>query len=285
LFKLNSLTLNPTTAAILSNKMTPTETTTAATTTTAAASTESTAEKIDALKKAAAQKRSSRSSRSSSRTASMKSGRSTSADSGDESSFVSNGSSRMEEYLEPNETHHLWGCELSRKSDTHAVKFPVDADADTESHFLVFKSAALGVDAEKDRNVVEIHYHDRDDKEARHVLTALTLGVSEFCRLDLRIELISGRDVTLKLVKGSGPVSILGNYIVESYADAADVDTEDVSADEDFKPDDSKADLETSDASGMETEGDEVDGDEVKDITEDAKEVGEPTSKDRKAKE
>jgi len=214
----------------------------------------------------------------------MKSGRSTSADSGDEGSFVSNGSSRVEEYLEPNETHHLWGCELSRKSDTHAVKFPVDADADTESHFLVFKSAALGVDAEKDRNVVEIHYHDRDDKEARHVLTALTLGVSEFCRLDLRIELISGRDVTLKLVKGSGPVSILGNYIVESYADA-DVYTEDESADEDFKPGDSTADLETSDASGMETEGDEVDGDEVKDITEDAKEVGEPTSKDRKAKE
>ena len=99
--------------------------------------------------------------------------------------------------------------------------------------------------------------------------------------MDLRIELISGRDVTLKLVKGSGPVSILGNYIVESYADA-DVDTEDESADEDFKPGDSTAD---SDASGMETEGDEVDGDEVKDITEDAKEVGEPTSKDRKAKE
>jgi len=208
----------------------------------------------------------------------MKSGRSTSADSGDES-----GSSRMQEYLEPNEIHHLWGCELSRKSDTHAIKFPADADADTECHFLVIKSAALGVDAEKDRNVVEIHYHDRDDKEARHVLTSLTLGVSEFCRLDLRVELISGRDVTLKLVKGSGPVSILGNYIVESYADAADVDTEDESADEDFKPDDSTANLETSDASGMETEGDEVDGDEVKDITEDAKEVGEPTSKERKA--
>ena len=108
--------------------------------------------------------------------------------------------------------------------------------------------------------------------------------VSEFCRLDLRIELVSGRDVTLKLVKGSGPVSILGNYVVESYADDA-VDTEDESADEDFKPGDSTADLDASDASGMETEGDEVDGDEVKDITEDAKEVGEPTSKDRKAKE
>jgi len=265
---------------------TPVETaTTTASTTATLDPVQRTMEKIANLKRLA---RASRGSRTSSR----KSGGSTSADSGDEGSFISNGS-RLEDFLEPTEISHVWGCELSRKSSSHVLPFPADADPDNEHHTLVFKSAALGVEAEdKGRNVVEIHYQDRDEKEQRHVLCSLTLGASEFCRLDLRTTLVSGREITLKLIKGSGPVCILGNHIVESFVDTADgaaVDTEDEdasSADESFKPaGDSTADLETSEASGMETEGDEVDADEVKDITEDAKEVGEPTSKGRKAKE
>ena len=64
-----------------------------------------------------------------------------------------------------------------RKSSSHVLPFPADADPDNEHHTLVFKSAALGVEAEdKGRNVVEIHYQDRDEKEQRHVLCSLTLG-------------------------------------------------------------------------------------------------------------
>merc|ERR1711942_210801 len=241
-------------AIMTAMETTPVETATTTTSTTATTDpVQRTMEKIANLKRLA---RASRASRTSSR----KSGGSTSADSGDEGSFVSNGS-RLEDFLEPTEISHVWGCELSRKSSSHVLPFPADADPDNEHHTLVFKSAALGVEAEdKGRNVVEIHYQDRDEKEQRHVLCSLTLGVSEFCRLDLRTTLVSGREITLKLIKGSGPVCILGNHIVESFVDTADaaaVDTE---------------------ASGMETEGDEVDADEVKDITEDAKEVGEPTS-------
>jgi len=270
---------------------------TAATTSSTSATTSSTSATHDAvqltMEKIANLKRLARASRAS-RTSSRKSGGSTSsaADSGDEGSFISNGS-RLEDFLEPIEINHVWGCELSRKSSSHALPFPADANPDNEHHTLFFKSAALGVEAEdKGRNLVEIHYQDRDEKEQRHVLCSLTLGVSEFCRLDLRTTLVSGREITLKLIKGSGPVCILGNHIVTSYVDPAEaavVDTGDEdasSADEDFKPEGhSTADLETSDASGMETDGDEVDADEVKEITEDAKEVGEPTSKDRTAKE
>jgi len=260
----------------------PVDTATTSTTSTSTATPDAvqlTMQKIANLKRLARASRSSR-----------KSGGSTSADSGDEGSFISNGS-RLEDYLEPAEVTHVWGCELSRKSSSHVIPFPAEADPDNEHHTLVIKSAALGVEAEdKDRNVVEIRYQDRDEKEQRHVLCSLTLGVSEFCRLDLRTTLVSGREITLKLIKGSGPVCILGNHHVESYVDAdaaaVDTDVDESSADESFKPEgDSTADVETTDASGMETEGDEVDGDEVKDITEDAKEVGEPTSKDRKPKE
>merc|ERR1712126_600444 len=222
----------------------------------------STTEKIDALKKLAARK-TSRSSRSSRSSASMKSGGSTSADSGDESSFISNGSTTGPEYLEPTEAHYLWGCELTRKNSTHAIKFPMDADPENESHALAFKSATLGSNAEeKERNIVEIHYFDREEKEVRQVLTTLT----------------DGRDITLKLIKGSGPVSLLGNHVVESFVNV-DADEED----EDFTPGDSTAEGETTDASGMETEGDEVEADEVKDLTEDAKEVGK-AEKPRQAK-
>ena len=69
-----------------------------------------------------------------------------------------------------------------------------------------------------------------------------------------------GREVSLKLIKGSGPISIIGNHLVETFSAVTD---------EDFEPDASSADA-SSDASGMETEGDEVEADEVKDITEDA---------------
>ena len=103
-------------------------------------------------------------------------------------------------------------------------------------------------------------------------------GVGDFCRLDLRTALMDGRDITLKLIKGSGPVSLLGNHVVESFVN---VDAEE--EDEDFTPGDSTAEGETTDASGMETEGDEVEADEVKDLTEDAKEVGK-AEKPRQAK-
>ena len=64
-----------------------------------------------------------------------------------------------------------------------------------------------------------------------------------------------GRDLTLKLVKGSGPLSVIGNHVVETYEaeDDAYVPTEESSAEE----------------SGMDTEGDDVEANEVQDIVKD----------------
>merc|ERR1712240_712142 len=217
---------------------------------------ESAAEKITVLKAAAAKKvlpkRSTRGQRSSKSSAST--------DAADES-LISNASSQGS--FEPTEAQYLWGCELTRKNSSYVLPFPGDADPDHENqeHTLTIKSATLGIDAEeKERNVVEIRYFDREDKESRNVLASLTLGVQDFCRLDLRISHMFGREVSLKLIKGSGPISIIGNHLVETFSAVTD---------EDFEPDASSADA-SSDASGMETEGDEVEADEVKDITEDA---------------
>merc|ERR1711942_71563 len=179
-------------------------------------------------------------------------------------SFIS-GTSSQEEIQEPTEAHYLWGCELTRKNSSYVLPFPSedDAEAENQEHLLTLKSATLGIDAEEgDRDVVEICYHDIDDKETRAVLASLTLGKADFCRLDLRVSHLPGHDVTLKLIKGSGPVSILGNHLVEAYDGP-------IVHDADFQPDASSA--ESTDASGMETEGDEVEANEIQDITEDAK--------------
>jgi len=182
-------------------------------------------------------------------------------------SVVSSASSQ--DLYEPIEAHYLWGCELTRKNNCYVLPFPSgtagddDDDVENENHLLTIKSAALGVDAQEgDRNVVEIRYHDLEDKETSAVFASLTLGKQEFCRLDLTISHLAGRDVTLKLIKGSGPVSILGDQFVETFGSVVD---------EDFRPDASSA--ESSEASGMETEGDEVEANEVQDITDEAKKM------------
>jgi len=65
-----------------------------------------------------------------------------------------------------------------------------------------------------------------------------------------------GRDVTFKLIKGSGPVSLLGNHVATTHADA-DAD------DSLFVPD---AETTEAEESGMSTDGDEMDASEVKDL-------------------
>jgi len=188
-------------------------------------------------------------------------------------SLISNASSQD---YETTECYFLWGCELTRKNDSYVLPLPktTDLSLEPEEHLLTIKSATLGVDAvEKERNVVEIRYHDREDKPTSSVLASLTLGQLDSCRLDLRLTAVSGRDVTLKLIKGSGPVSILGNHVVESVNSLV--------VDEEYQTEDSSADDDTDAASGMETDGDDVGADEVKDLKEDTKKAEE----EAKAKE
>jgi len=144
-------------------------------------------------------------------------------------------SASSQDLYEPIEAHHLWICELTRKNNSYVLPFPVTLSScvagvhrhrdslQNENYLIIIKSAVLDVDAQEgDRNVVEIRYRDYDDSssESSAVLASLTLGKQEFCRLDpyLSVDGLDADDqlhnVTLKLIKGSGPVSIFGDRFV-----------------------------------------------------------------------
>merc|ERR1712136_299515 len=145
-------------------------------------------------------------------------------------------------------------AELGSASDSSFAESTAD-----EGHMLWFRSATLGLDAvEKERNVVEIRCLDREGKEQRLQLCALTLGRQETCKLDLAMTWTLDREVTLKLVKGSGPVSVVGTHVTEAVELEDGVDSE-------FVPGESSAD-----DTGMETEGDDVDATEIDDLKKDA---------------
>merc|ERR1712136_230066 len=146
---------------------------------------------------------------------------------------------------------------VSRAKDSYTFRLPESAV--DEGHMLWFRSATLGLDAvEKERNVVEIRCLDREGKEQRLQLCALTLGRQETCKLDLAMTWTLDREVTLKLVKGSGPVSVVGTHVTEAVELEDGVDSE-------FVPGESSAD-----DTGMETKGDDVDATEIDDLKKDA---------------
>merc|ERR1712180_207497 len=202
---------------------------------------------VIAAKKLAA-KTGSRSSASRSRSR----GASTSASEASGISSVSSTVSSIPAGEEPAERFFVWGCELSRHSDTFVLKFPEDADEDSEVHRLSLRSAALGLNAiEKERNVVELRFVDARGEEKRLAVASLTLGVLDTCKLDLAMNWTRGHDLTLKLVKGSGPLSLIGNHVVETYDEEDDA----------YVP---------AEESGMDTEGDDVEANEVQDIVKDS---------------
>ena len=83
-------------------------------------------------------------------------------------------------------------------------------------------------------------------------------GTLDTCKLDLAMTWARGQDMTLKLVRGTGPVAIVGNHVIEVYDEVEDnayVPTDDESS---------------ANESGMDTEGDDVEDTEVTDIVKDA---------------
>jgi len=115
----------------------------------------------------------------------------------------------------PKEEYFLWGIELSRSRDLTVLKLDEVNDSE-ERHMLLLKQAILGVNAIKgERNLVEIHTTDFEDKEQRHPLVSLTLGQQDFANLDLCLNWGKTKEIKLKLILGSGPISITGNHYVE----------------------------------------------------------------------
>merc|ERR1712136_439066 len=119
----------------------------------------------------------------------------------------------------PQGEYFVWGAELSRSRDVHVLKLDGDVNDDEERHLLLLKQVCLGVNAvEGERNVVEIHTTDFSDKEQRHPIASLTLGKREFANLDLCLSWSKTKEIKLKLVMGSGPITLTGNHFIEYLA-------------------------------------------------------------------
>merc|ERR1712183_1123412 len=140
-----------------------------------------------------------------------------------EASSARSGASAMTDVVVgPREEYKLRSVELSRARDQAILKLEDDADEDGENHLLMLKQACLGADAVAgERNVIELHTNDFSDKEQRHPICSLTLGKNEFVNLDLCLGWSKNKDVKLKLVMGSGPVSVSGMRFVEYLDEAA----------------------------------------------------------------
>jgi len=165
------------------------------------------------------------------------------------------------------EEYFMWGIELSRSRD--ATELMMDEIDGEERHMVLFKQAVLGVNAIKDeRNLVEIHTTDFEDKEQRHPLVSLTLGQQDFANLDLRLNWGRTKAIKLKLVLGSGPIAITGNHFVE-YMDVLKEDE-----DPSYVATDTEDETDTN-LSSMEDE------DEVDDQNKDAEQNGEDTKRKR----
>merc|ERR1712135_274209 len=155
----------------------------------------------------------------------------------------------------PQGEYFVWGAELSRSRDVHVLKLDEDVNDDEERHLLLLKQVCLGVNAvEGERNVVEIHTTDFSDKEQRHPIASLTLGKREFANLDLCLSWSKTKEIKLKLVMGSGPITLTGNHFIEYLALPEEAD------DPNYVPDETEAELSTY----------EVDEDELKDLAKDA---------------
>merc|ERR1712180_82745 len=141
-----------------------------------------------------------------------------------EASSARSGASAMTDVVVgPREEYKLRSVELSRARDQAILK--LEDDDDDENHLLMLKQACLGADAVAgERNVIELHTNDFSDKEQRHPICSLTLGKNEFVNLDLCLGWSKNKDVKLKLVMGSGPVSVSGMRFVEYLDEAAGAD-------------------------------------------------------------
>merc|ERR1719462_1040106 len=144
--------------------------------------------------------------------------------------------------------YYFWGAELSCASSTHnwRIFHPEDECEDDLRHILFLKQATLGVNAiQGERNIVEVTSKDYEGKVIRQLLCSLTLGQG-LDSVDLDLALQYDHEVSFKLIKGSGPVHLVGNHYVETppvdeevveldETDASEVEDLDGMKDEDEK--------------------------------------------------
>merc|ERR1711926_36755 len=106
----------------------------------------------------------------------------------------------------------FWGCVLSkakRECSWNAEEDDDDSEIDI-NHTLRLSQACLDANVkDKDRNVVQVTTTDVKDTECTSTIVSLRLGLLEQCALGVNFN----APAKFKLVEGSGPVHLVGNYI------------------------------------------------------------------------
>jgi len=117
----------------------------------------------------------------------------------------------------------LWVCELNKDQPSKLWK-PADVmelededDTDFVINSLVLKTAVLGADAvENERNLVAVKAKGHQDKEFEQPIFSLTMGRNDVISgLDLTVANDHNTEIEFKLIKGSGPVFITCNHVIE----------------------------------------------------------------------
>jgi len=124
--------------------------------------------------------------------------------------------------------YYFWGAELSCSSPMHSWRIfhPEDECEDDLRHLLFLKQATLGVNAiPGERNIVQVTSKDYEGNVVRQVLCSLTLGQG-LDTTDLDLVLQYDHEVSFKLIKGAGPVHLVGNHYVETPEKEAEEELE-----------------------------------------------------------
>jgi len=161
--------------------------------------------------------------------------------------------------------YYFWGAELSCSAPTHKWQLFQEEEEceDDMRHLLFLRQATLGVNAiEGERNIVQVTAKDFQGKTVSQILCSLTLGRG-LDAADLDLTLQYDHEVSFKLIKGSGPIHLVGNHYVETPPADAEVeelnetDTGDDVEDLDDMKDEDEKDLKEGADEEYETEEDD----------------------------
>ncbi|CAF0709638.1 unnamed protein product [Brachionus calyciflorus] len=117
----------------------------------------------------------------------------------------------------------LWVCELNKDQPSKLWKAADGLDLEDEDdtdfviNSLVLKTAVLGADAvENERNLVAVKAKGTQDKDFEQPIFSLTLGRNDVISgMDLTLASDHNTEIEFKLVKGTGPVFITCNHVIE----------------------------------------------------------------------
>jgi len=137
------------------------------------------------------------------------------------------GPDKAEEEDQVEVQYYFWGAELSCSNPEYTWKiFNSEEECEDDlRHLLFLKQATLGINAvTKERNIIEVTAMNHMGERVSHILGSLTLDLNDTIDLDMALQY--DQEITFKLLKGSGPVHLVGNHYVETPGKEAEEEIE-----------------------------------------------------------